>query len=142
MYRAAAGFASALAGGVECRIGFASTISSLLLATLGRLTTPSSSPGAEPSLPPPPPPPPSTAAQLSILPRAPPEVRVRKGQSELGGAPKVVSELGCAQASAGIPSAVRRCTPRPAIAASADRSRFWRVWMMDVLDGAGDGLRE
>ncbi|KAK7193351.1 hypothetical protein PSPO01_00024 [Paraphaeosphaeria sporulosa] len=73
------------------------------------------SPGAEPSLPPPPPP---TAAKHSILPRAPPE------------------------ASAGIPSAVRRCTPRPTIGGSADRSRFWRVWMTDVLGGAEDGLRE
>lgn len=61
----------------------------------------------------------------------------------MGGAPKaVVSELGCAQASASIPSAVRRCTPRPAIGRFADRSRFWRVWMTDVLAGAGDGLRE
>ncbi|KAL5375756.1 hypothetical protein DPSP01_014750 [Paraphaeosphaeria sporulosa] len=40
------------------------------------------SPGAEPSLPPPPPP---TAAKHSILPRAPPEVRACRGQSDLGG---------------------------------------------------------
>jgi hypothetical protein len=53
----------------------------------------------------------------------------------------VVKELGCAQASAGIPSAVRRYTPRPTIGGCADRSRFWRLWMIYVLDGAEEGLR-
>lgn len=54
----------------------------------------------------------------------------------------VIIDFGCAQASASIPSAVRRCTPRPAIGGFADRSHIWRMWMIFVLEDAGNELRE